>query len=296
MTTKKLGTFLLLPLVMASMSAAAPAVRSNMLVSTSWLSQHLNDPKIVVLHVSGNRAAYDAGHIPGARFVALSDLVVVRDGIPNELPAAADLKKVLEAAGVSNDSRVILYSDASVLPATRAYFTLDYLGHGDQTALLDGGIEKWRREERTLSKEAVTAPEGNFTPHIHESVLVHMDDVKQIVSKASGGASAKSEVLLDARPAADYGGEKGAHIPGALNMYWMNDQVSKQDQSLQTEAALRELYQKLGVTPDRKVVTYCHSGMQASQSYFTLKYLGYDVGLYDGSTSEWTAKGGPVEK
>src|ERR1700693_2319856 len=102
MTTKTLGTFLMLPL----MAAAAP-VRSNMLVTTDWLSQHLNDPKLVVLHISGNRTAYDAGHIPGARFIALSDLAVTRDGIPNELPSTADLKKLFEAVGVSDDSTVI---------------------------------------------------------------------------------------------------------------------------------------------------------------------------------------------
>jgi thiosulfate/3-mercaptopyruvate sulfurtransferase len=92
MTTKFLGSFL----AFASLSAAAS--RSDMLVSSDWLTQHLTDSKLVILHVSANRAVYDAGHIPGARFVALSELVVNRDGIPNEVPAIADLKKVLEAA------------------------------------------------------------------------------------------------------------------------------------------------------------------------------------------------------
>src|SRR5436190_12391286 len=80
MTTKFLRSFL----VFASLSAAAS--RSDMLVSSDWLTQHLTDSKLVILHVSANRAVYDAGHIPGARFVALSELVVNRDGIPNEVP------------------------------------------------------------------------------------------------------------------------------------------------------------------------------------------------------------------
>ena len=289
MTTKALGTFLVLPLL----ATAAPAVRSNMLVTTDWLSQHLNDSKVVILHVAANRAAYDAGHIPGAHFLPLSDLVVNRDGVPNELPPPADLKKVIEAAGVSDDSRVILYSDAAVLPATRAYFTFDYLGHGDQAALLDGGLGKWRSEGRALSMDAAPSVAGHFTPRPNPAVVVQMDTVKQMSGKT---ASPLSTVLLDARPAADYRGEKGSHIPGAVNLYWMNDQTSKENQALLPESALRTLYESLGVTPDRKVVTYCHSGMQASQSYFTLKYLGYDVGMYDGSMSEWELKGGPVEK
>jgi thiosulfate/3-mercaptopyruvate sulfurtransferase len=289
MTTKTLGTFLMLPLI----AAAAPAVRSNMLVTTDWLGLHLSDPKIVVLHISGNRTAYDAGHIPGARFIAMSELAVTRDGIPNELPSTADLKKLFEAVGVSDDSRVILYSDASALPATRGYFTFDYLGHGDQAALLDGGLEKWRSEGRTLTKDAATAAQGRFTPQPKPDLVVQMDAVKQMASKP---ASSSSEVLLDVRSAADFQGEKGSHIPGAVNAFWMENQAGRENQALKSDAELRKLYETLGVTPEKRVVTYCNTGMQASQSYFTLKYLGYDVRMYDGSMSEWNAKGGPVEK
>jgi thiosulfate/3-mercaptopyruvate sulfurtransferase len=132
-------------------ASAAPAVRSDMLVSTAWLEQHLNDSNIVILQVSRDHTAYDAGRIPGARFLALSDIVVTRDGILNELPPAAALKSVFERLGVSDDTRVILYGDASVLPATRVFFTLDYLGH-QATALLDGGLHKWTAESRAPKK------------------------------------------------------------------------------------------------------------------------------------------------
>jgi thiosulfate/3-mercaptopyruvate sulfurtransferase len=287
MSIRSIASFL------ATAVLATAASRPDMLVSTDWLAQHQNDSRVVILHVAGNRTAYDAGHIPGARFVALSDLAVTKDGIPNELAPVADLKRVLEAAGVSDDSRVILYSDAAVLPATRAYFTLDYLGHGDQAALLDGGLEKWRGEGKQLSKDAPTAVQGRFTPRPKPELVVSMDTVKQMSGKPAGS---QSEVLLDVRSAADFKGEKGAHIPGAVNAFWMENQASRDNQALRTEAELRKLYETLGVTPEKRVVTYCNSGMQATQSYFTLKYLGYDVRLYDGSMSEWTSKGAPIEK
>ena len=285
MTTRFLGCFL----AIAAISSAAS--RPDMLVSTDWLAQHLTDPKLVVIHVSANRTAYDAGHIPGARFVAQGDLVVTRDGVPNELPETAALKKVLESAGISDDSRVILYSDTSVLPATRAYFTLDYLSHGDKAALLDGGLEKWRKESRALNTDVPAAVQGSFTPRPRPELVVQIDAVKQMAASKPA-----SDVLLDVRVATDFHGEKGSHIPGAQNLFWMDDQVSRENQALKPEAELHKLYESLGVTPDKRVVTYCNSGMQATQSYFTLKYLGYDVKLYDGSMSEWTAKGAPVEK
>src|SRR4051812_31283842 len=114
---------------LAALAAPEPKVRADMLVSTAWLGQHLKDADLVILHVSRDRKAYDEGHIPGARFLALADITITRDGILNELPPAAALKSIFERAGVSDNSRVILYGDTSVLPATRAYFTLDYLGH-----------------------------------------------------------------------------------------------------------------------------------------------------------------------
>jgi thiosulfate/3-mercaptopyruvate sulfurtransferase len=287
MTTKFLGSLLAVTAIVSA------ATRPDMLVSTDWLAKHSTDAKVVILHVAPNRTAYDAGHIPGARFVALPELAVTRDGIPNELAPVSDLTKVMEAAGVSDDSRVIIYSDASVLPATRAYFTLDYLGHGEQAALLDGGLEKWRSEGRMLTKDAPAAAQGRFTPHPKPELVVPMDAVKQMSGQPR---SASSEVLLDVRSAADFSGEKGSHIGGALNAFWMDNQASRENQALKSDDALRKLYEALGVTPEKRVVTYCNSGMQATQSYFTLKYLGYDVRLYDGSMSEWTSKGAPVEK
>jgi thiosulfate/3-mercaptopyruvate sulfurtransferase len=299
MKIRLLGTLFLFSIV----AAAAPAVRSDMLVSTAWLAQHINDPNIVILQVSRDHTAYDAGHIPGARFLALSEIAVTRDGILNELPPAATLKSVFERVGVSDDSRVILYGDASVLPATRAYFTLDYLGHG-ATALLDGGLPKWKAESRATAKETPEVKQGRLTPRPRPEVVVDINAVKDL-SYAATNAPASSPVLVDARTAGEFAGTTAAsseiprpgHIPGAANLYWMQTQTSKDDMSLLPEADLRKLYESLGIKPDRPVVTYCNTGMQASQSYFTLKYLGYDAHMYDGSFSQWSAaKDADVQK
>ena len=216
------------------------------------------------------------------------------NGVHNEFPPVADLKKLLETAGVSDASRVILYSDAAVLPATRTYFTLDYLGHAEKTSLLDGGLEKWRSEGRSLSKESpASKPSGVFTPRLRPEVLAPLETVKQLSAKP---ASAEAACLVDVRAPADFQGEKGAHIPNAMNAFWMENQVGRENQALKPEAALRKQLEALGLTPGKSIITYCNSGMQATQTYFTLKYLGYDVRMYDGSLSEWNARGGQTEK
>ena len=290
-------------LLFSVLATAAPAVRSDMLVTTAWLAQHLNDSNLVILQVSRDRTAYDAGHIPGARFVALSEIVVTRNGILNELPPAAELKTVFERAGVSDGNRVILYGDSSVLPATRAYFTLDYLGH-NATALLDGGLPKWTAESRPVTKDTPPVHEGRLTPRPRPEVIVDINAMKDL-SFAASNAPAASPVLVDARTDKEFAGTTAAsseiprpgHIPGAVDVYWMQSQATKTDMSLLPEAQLRKMYESAGVSADRPVVTYCNTGMQASQSYFTLKYLGYDTRMYDGSFSEWSnAKDSPVQK
>lgn len=272
--------------------AAGSAVRSDLLVSTEWLAGHLSDPSIVLLHVSRERAVYDEGHIPGARFLAFADFAITKDGAQNELPPVADLKRVFEQAGVSDSSRVILYGDTSVLPATRAFFTLDYLGH-DRVAMLDGGLAKWRAESRALAKEVPQARSGSLTPRPRPQIVASTDVVKELskAAKTQGGP-----VLLDVRSAQQY--RDPGHIPGAANVYWTETETAKDNPALRPEADLRKLYESIGLKPETPVVTYCGSGVQATQTYFALRYLGYkDVKMYDGSFSEWVkTPGTTVEK
>lgn len=107
MKIRPVGSLFLFSLM--ACGAPVPAVHADMLVSTGWLAQHLTDANLVILHVSRDRREFDEGHIPGARFLALTDIAVTRGGILNELPTAATLKTVFEKAGVSDNSRVVLY-------------------------------------------------------------------------------------------------------------------------------------------------------------------------------------------
>jgi thiosulfate/3-mercaptopyruvate sulfurtransferase len=267
--------------------AAQAAVKSDMLVSGAWLADHLKDPNLVILHVAPARTGYDANHIPGARYAPFGEIAVTRDGISNELPPVADLKAVFERAGVSDNSRVILVTEGSVLSATRAYFTLDYLGH-DATALLDGGMELWLKENRPVTKDVPTVAAGNFTPRPRPELLVSTPEVQKQTTAPSAKVS-----LLDVRTANEFA-DRG-HIPTALNANWTDSQLTGTS-ALKSEAEMRKLFEAAGLSPNKTVVTYCNSGMQASQSYFTLKYLGYDVKLYDGSLAEWNKVGGTLQK
>lgn len=276
-------------IALAVLLVLAQGPRAELLVSTQELARSLSDPALVVLHVADREASFREGHIPGARFVRYGDIAVDGDGgLGSELPPADQLKRVFEAAGISDGSRVIVYG-ANTVVAARAFFTLDVAGHA-RVALLDGGLGAWKAEGRPLE----TGPgrsdaRGAFTPRINAARIADAAFIQDRVA-------ARAIALLDIRPDAEYlgtdGGMGGMHAPGhiggAQQLPW-NTLVGADGRFLppdQLEAKLRGA----GAARDKPVVTYCMVGMRASVAYFVARYLGYDARLYDGSIVDWTAR------
>ena len=225
-------------------------------------------------------------------------VIVTRDGVINELPPVEKLQKIFSQLGVGDDSRVVLMCDMQGLLAARVYWTLDYLGFGEKAALLDGGLEKWKAEKRELSNVAPEVQMRRFTPRLNPRVLVSREVVRD-VSWLTANMETSNTVLLDARQPEAYTGEsksknltRNGHIPGAGNVYWEHTLTGKEIPTLKPVADLQKMYSNAGVEPGKKVVTYCWIGMMASHGYFTLKYLGFDVAMYDGSFTEWEKSDG----
>jgi len=280
-----------------SKTSSAPKLRPEMLVTTEWLADHLKDPDLVVLCVDSTPEFYAKGHIPGARQIKLSEIAVTRDGIPNELPGMEELRRTFAAAGIGNNSRVVLYGERSNLFAARAYFTLDYLGVAGHASLLDGGLEKWAAEHRPLSTETPSVKAASLIVSPRKEILIDTTAMRTLAAKKPGAMT-----LLDARPVKEFTGEqlsedvvKAGHIPGARSLYWMDMLVSRENPVLRPEAELRRMYTELNAMPDQPLVTYCRTGMQSSFDYFVAKYLGYEPSMYDASFYEWSQKDLPAE-
>ncbi len=274
--------------------ASEPKLRSSMLVNTEWLAGHLNDSDLVVLSVGATPEFYSNGHIPASRQILLSEIAVTRDGIPNELPPVERLQAIFAAAGVSNHSRIVLYGERSNLLAARAYFTLDYLGVAERAALLDGGLEKWKAEQKPISTQVALAKPAKLTIAPRPAILVDTAGMRKLTEK--------KVALIDARPAKEYTGEqlsedvqKAGHIPGATSLYWMDMLVSRENPVLRPEAELRQMYAQAHAAAGQPLVTYCRTGMQSSFDYFVAKYLGYEPSMYDASFYEWSLKNLPAE-
>ena len=279
-------------ILLALAVAASAAENPDLLVTTSWLQQHLRDRQLTIIDI-GDRASYEAAHIPGARFLALNDVVVGRNGIPNEVPDPAALEQTLRRAGIPNRGRIILYA-RDPIAAARVFFTLDYAGHGDDVALLDGGFKKWTSERRnTQTGPPHEVNVAAFVVRPHPETIVRLTAMRLIAGCA---ASMPGNVaIVDARSPDEYiGAVPGAsirhpgHIDYAINVPWNENFTGGETPVFLPIADLRELYRGAGIHDDASVITYCRTGMQACVDYFVLRYLGRDVHLYDGSYIEWS--------
>jgi thiosulfate/3-mercaptopyruvate sulfurtransferase len=264
-----------------------PAVRESLLVTTQWLAAHLSDTNVVVVHVDHMSNGYAQAHIPGARHV---DAMAITVG-DFDMPPMATLDSLVEALGISNTSRVVLYGDPWVTGFVFA--ALDLLGHGDRTAMLDGGLEQWRAEGRPTTTQAPAASRGTYTPRPRPGVIADAAWVRAHLAD-------DRVAVLDVRTADEYAGGPGrdrlhgGHLPGARLLPWSeafenpSDALQSRGSRLKSPYALRTMLRLAGVHGGVTPVLYCTVGMRASQMYFILRYLGYDPKFYDGSITDWT--------
>jgi len=281
---------MLLLCLMAATVFASP--RQSLIVDANWLKAHLADPDLVLLHV-GDKAEYEAAHIPGARFVSLQDISISDHsgkGLMLEMPPAEDLRHRLEALGISDKSRVVVYYGKDwVSPSTRVIFTLDYAGLGARSSLLDGGQEAWVRAGGAVTKEATAAKTGSLSPLKLRPIVVDAETVKARLG-TSGVA------VVDGRDAAFYdgvqsGGSHGTphrtgHIRGALSIPFTS--ITDDRLLLKSNDELAAIFAKAGVKPNDTVIGYCHIGQQTTAMLFAARTLGHPVLLYDGSFEDWS--------
>jgi thiosulfate/3-mercaptopyruvate sulfurtransferase len=277
-------------------------VRPEVLVSTQWVADHLNDPSIRLVESNEDILLYDQGHIPGAIQIDwMSDL---NDQLRRDYLDSARFAELMARSGISNQTTVVFYGDKNNWWACYAFWVFQLFGHTN-ARIMDGGRKKWIDEGRPLTREKPSYPRAEYVvPERDDSTYRAFRD--QVMAH-----SAARLPLIDVRSPKEFSGEllhmeaypqegalRGGHIPGAKNVPWAT--AANEDGTFKSAAELRAIYEEqLGLKPEQEIVTYCRIGERSSHTWFVLHYLlGYPkVRNYDGSWTEWgNLVGAPIER
>jgi len=232
---------------------------------------------------------YRKGHIVGAVSLHPSRLeqeVTLENGSQvTRLVCEPEIAtEALRDAGVSKESRVVIYDDGGDYLAARLFWILDYFSH-PHVQILDGGLDGWRADVGIITRELSVNEKGNFTPSPDESKRTDFFDLLTSIGQASMNLCNS----LDEREFA-----KGA-IPGSVNLPYQKTYRESGYSRLRSTLELRSIFEHVGAKPDKELIFYCGVGYSAAQTYFAAKAAGFSrVSLYDGSMEEWTARGGDL--
>lgn len=263
------------------------------LVSTEWLANELgaSDLRVVdaSLFIDGRDAAaeYEAEHIPGAVFMDLSNLADATSPYPMMLPKAEKFASRMQSLGLGDGSRIVLYDNSPVKSAARAWWMLSIVFGAHGVAILDGGLAKWKAEGRPTESGKVTLRHRHFTVWRDDKPVRTIEQMKaNLESKAEQIVDARGAPRFEGREAEPRLGVNPGHIPGSLNLPFV--QMFNEDGTWKQGDALKSAFASIGIDLDKPLTATCASGVTAATLVFAAHLLGKnDVGLYDGSWTEW---------
>jgi thiosulfate/3-mercaptopyruvate sulfurtransferase len=277
--------------------------RPDVLVSTDWVADHLNDPKVRLVESDEDVLLYETGHIPGA--VKIDWVADLNDPLVRDYVSRERLQAVLRAKGISNDTTIVFYGDKNNWWACYSFWVLRLFGV-ENLKVMDGGRMRWTQEGRPLETAVPSYPAGNITigdrndaaiRAFREDVLEHVGAKRPLVDVRSPEEFRGERLHMPEYPSE--GALRGGHIPGARSIPWARA-VNPETHTFRPASELRTLYeQENGLKRDVDTVVYCRIGERSSHTWFALTYLlGFDkVRNYDGSWTEWgNAVRLPIEK
>ena len=263
----------------------------DVLVSTDWVEEHIDDPDIVIVESDEDILLYEIGHIRNS--VKFDWQTELQDQLVRDYVSRENFETLLSEKGISNDHAVVFYGDRSNWWACYAFWTFKVLGH-EKCLIMDGGRQKWADEGREFVKDVPERPKTDYkVSAIDESIRAFRNEVMEHMTS--------SRPLVDVRSPKEYSGEllhmeaypqegalRGGHIPGAVNVPWAT--AANEDGTFRSADELVEIYEKgQGLSKDQDVIAYCRIGERSSHTWFVLTYLlGFEnVKNYDGSWTEW---------
>lgn len=256
-----------------------------LLIEPAQLEAVLDSPDLVIVDLC-KASVYGQLHVPGAFHVEYGELIDGNRPAPGLLPGIAKLQSFLDRIPISPQSSVVAYDDEGGGRAARLLWTLHVVGHR-KVSVLNGGIHAWANEGHPVTPDVPEAAPGYFRIEtLDESVMARKD---LVLSRLGSDTT----TLLDARTPEEYTGVKsfaarGGHIPGAINLNWIDTMDQHKNLRLLPEDNLRATLDRLNIDSNNEIITYCQTHHRSAHTYMMLKHLDYpNVRGYAGSWSEW---------
>lgn len=228
---------------------------------------------------------YRRHHVPGAIHIEPTSLQCGSSPVPGKLPSIEQLSALFSRVGLTADKQVVVYDDEGGGWAGRLIWTLDVLGHR-RSAYLNGGLYTWVNEGHITETTQNSGSPSDFCASIDNSVIAEVEDILP-------NLGSDNFAIWDARSAGEYDGSKvfaqrGGHIPGAVNIDWVNLMDRQRNMRLVDLEKLQQQLNELGLSKDKQIVTHCQTHHRSGLSYLAMKILGYpNIKGYHGSWSEW---------
>lgn len=277
-------------------------IHPEVLVSTAWLADHLDDPGIRIIESDEDVLLYETKHIPGAQKVDWhQDL---NDPVLRDYVSSDQFEKLLREKGIDEDTTVVFYGDKNNWWAAYAFWVFQLFGFTN-AKLLDGGRVKWEQEGRPFNTEV-----PHFQKTRYKAPRRSDEKIRAFFQQVREHSSA-GKPLIDVRSVEEFTGQRthmadypqegtlrGGHIKGARSVPWAR--AANPDGTFKDAESLRTIYEKeKGLKKGDDIIAYCRIGERSSHTWFVLTYLlGYDrVRNYDGSWTEWgNTVRAPIEK
>jgi thiosulfate/3-mercaptopyruvate sulfurtransferase len=260
--------------------------------STGWLEDHLEDD-ITIIDAQPNGHDYIAEHVPGAVFLNEEFLRAAKRGLIGQFMCLKAVEPYYQRVGVRNGRPVVVYTGKGAvkgfgdgLEQTMMAYGLTRYGH-NHVYILNGGMEKWKAENRPLTQDFPKLETGNFKGEVRDYFIPY-EEFKATKDR-------DDVVLLDARPPAVYEGKgpwrKGGHIPGAINLPWASLMSPDNTRLLKPDEEIMTKVEAAGATKDKLIICSCGTGREATNEFNLFKwYLGYPrVKIHEGAFTEWTS-------
>ncbi len=274
-----LSLILVLSVLVFTSCGPAPAGEQGTEIIDAETAVQLLAVENTVLVDANNGVTYKKRHAEGAVSIPRT-AIVINDPVSNMLPPASQLEVVMGAAGIGNDSLVLIYDNNKNMDAARLWFTLKVYGY-DNVKVISGGLNSLAAAGVEVVKTVPAVVPASFKAGVlNQDMLISSKDVRSNVENPPA-----DYVLIDTRSIEEY--NEGT-IPGSVYLDFSGNNFS--DSTFRPVNQIRIRYLEKKIDYNDEVVMYCKTSIRGAQTYLALYNAGYrNLKLYDGAWMEWTA-------